>query len=304
MEVRRSLGVDGLHARRVVDVRDRRDVGAHDVRAASSPATVRVAARGRRRRCARRATGATSSMYGVSAGRSRTTRRVLGEHRRGERAEALAELDLEVHRRLHARRRAGRRGCCARPAPAGRTPSGPGTSRRPCRRRAARRRGRARAVVGRARSYAAPVARRAHAATSSAPKRGPRQRAAAARRARRRRAAALPSSWCQTNSAAPSAPPGVAGRRLDPEPLERPLAQQPAVGHAVQRDAAGQAQVRARRSAACTCRAIREHDLLGHGLDRRAPGPSRAARVGVSGARGGPPKRSSKRRVRHRQARQ
>ena len=36
---------------------------------------------------------------------------------------------------------------------------------------------------------------------------------------------------------------GVAGGRLDPESLEGPLAQQPAVGHAVERHAAGQDQV-------------------------------------------------------------
>ena len=36
---------------------------------------------------------------------------------------------------------------------------------------------------------------------------------------------------------------GVARRRLDPDVLERPFAQQPAVGDAVERDAAGQHQV-------------------------------------------------------------
>ena len=36
---------------------------------------------------------------------------------------------------------------------------------------------------------------------------------------------------------------GIAGRRLDPDVVERALAQQLAVGHAVQRDAAGQAEI-------------------------------------------------------------
>ena len=36
---------------------------------------------------------------------------------------------------------------------------------------------------------------------------------------------------------------GIARRRLDPEPLERPFAQQPPVADAVERDAAGQAEV-------------------------------------------------------------
>ncbi len=59
---------------------------------------------------------------------------------------------------------------------------------------------------------------------------------------------------------------GVAGRRLDPDVLERPLAQQPPVGHAVERHAAGHAQVlRARRS---VDRLRHSHDdLLAHHLN-------------------------------------
>ena len=60
---------------------------------------------------------------------------------------------------------------------------------------------------------------------------------------------------------------GVAGRRLHPDALELAVAQHLAVGHAVERDAAGEAQVlraglgreRAREP---------QHDLLGHRLDR------------------------------------
>ena len=36
---------------------------------------------------------------------------------------------------------------------------------------------------------------------------------------------------------------GVAGRRLNPDVVERPFAQQPAVGHAVERHATGQHEV-------------------------------------------------------------
>ncbi len=48
---------------------------------------------------------------------------------------------------------------------------------------------------------------------------------------------------CQAASAAPSAPPASPGGRLDPDVVEDALAQQLAVGHAVERDAAGQAEV-------------------------------------------------------------
>ena len=43
-------------------------------------------------------------------------------------------------------------------------------------------------------------------------------------------------------------PAGIAGRGLDPDLLERAFAEDPAVGHAVQGDAAGQAEVRQARS--------------------------------------------------------
>ena len=69
---------------------------------------------------------------------------------------------------------------------------------------------------------------------------------------------------------------GVARRRLDPESLERPLAQQPAVADAVERDAAGEAEVLHAGLAVHVARHA-QHDLLGHHLDRRARGPSRAA---------------------------
>ena len=60
---------------------------------------------------------------------------------------------------------------------------------------------------------------------------------------------------------------GVAGRGLDPELLERALAQQPAVAHAVERDAAGEAEPVEPGLAVHRARHA-EHDLLGHDLDR------------------------------------
>ena len=61
-------------------------------------------------------------------------------------------------------------------------------------------------------------------------------------------------------------PAGVAGRRLDPDVVERPLAQQPAVGHAVERDAAGQDEV-LHAGSRVNVAADPQHDLLGHRLD-------------------------------------
>jgi hypothetical protein len=60
---------------------------------------------------------------------------------------------------------------------------------------------------------------------------------------------------------------GITRGRLDPEVRERPLAQQPAVADAVERDAARQAQVR--RAGACVGGARHpQHDLFAHHLHR------------------------------------
>ncbi len=59
---------------------------------------------------------------------------------------------------------------------------------------------------------------------------------------------------------------GIAGRRLDPDVLERPFAQDAAIGHAVERDAAGQAQV-VRLELVVNGARQAQHDLLGHRLD-------------------------------------
>ena len=63
-------------------------------------------------------------------------------------------------------------------------------------------------------------------------------------------------------------PAGVAGGGLDPEVVDDVLAEEPAVGHAVEGDAAGQAEgalAGGRPSGAGQA----DHDVLGHGLDRR-----------------------------------
>ena len=60
---------------------------------------------------------------------------------------------------------------------------------------------------------------------------------------------------------------GIAGGGLDPDVVEAPVAQDLAVGDAVQRDAAGQAQVRHPGLRCARARGQAQHDLLGHGLD-------------------------------------
>ena len=65
----------------------------------------------------------------------------------------------------------------------------------------------------------------------------------------------------------PQGAPGIPGRRLDPDVLECTLAQHLAVGHAIERDAAGHAEI---LHAGLRRQAPRhpKHDLLGHRLNR------------------------------------
>ena len=62
-------------------------------------------------------------------------------------------------------------------------------------------------------------------------------------------------------------PAGIAGCGLDPDAFEYPLALQPAIGHAVQRHTAGQAQLALARAARNASRQL-EHHLLGDRLHR------------------------------------
>ena len=64
----------------------------------------------------------------------------------------------------------------------------------------------------------------------------------------------------------PERAPRIAGSGLDPEPLERPLAEQSAVGHAVERHATGQAEVREARLR-MNVPGHSQDDLLEHLLD-------------------------------------
>ena len=169
--------------------------------------------------------------------------------------------------RLHPAASAGRRGCCARRARAGRTPCGPGTSRRRC--SSASRRGRAveqRRRAAAARSTAPTGARQR--SISSSEKAGPEVRAAACRRPRSAARRGVAEHLVMDGQRGAERAAGVAGRRLDPEALERPLAQQPAVADAVERDAAGEAEVLHAGLAVHVPRHA-QHDLLGHLLDRR-----------------------------------
>ena len=85
---------------------------------------------------------------------------------------------------------------------------------------------------------------------------------------------------------------GVAGRRLDPDPLEGAVAQDLAVGDAVERDAAGQAEIASARSRArapgpAAARPPRSPP------GSRPRGPCGAGVSSSSGLRGGPPNSSS-----------
>ena len=171
----------------------------------------------------------------------------LREHRRREGPERLAELDLQVHHRLHLRGCGRRRGCCGCPAPAGRTPCAPAASRPPSRWPISSATCSHRASSSSKRRYVAPLASRnarislvrearARGAMPRWPSREPRHALVAQQ--------LVPDEQRRAERAA-----GVAGGRLDPDVLERPLAQDAAVADAVQRHAAGQAQVLRCRSA-------------------------------------------------------
>ena len=227
----------------------------------------------------------------------------LGQHHRRDRPELLAALD--VVEPLEVLRPAGvRRAASGAPAPAGRTRCGPGTRRR-CRWRP----GRSATVVG---DVGGPVvaARRAVRSPPRARRRvHPRPRSRAGqRRAARRRPLRRP------QSAAPERGARVAGGRLHPDLVERALGEQPGVGHAVERDAAGQRQrrgspvrscsQRARSSStssrtACTlaarsaCSAVHVSARRRRGLAKR--GPVDAARCGSRRRRWRAPARAARR---------
>ena len=61
---------------------------------------------------------------------------------------------------------------------------------------------------------------------------------------------------------------GIAGRRLDPDASNSFLAQHLAVGDAVQRDAAGEAEVLGARFPSARAARQPQHDLFGDGLHR------------------------------------
>ena len=138
---------DGLEPRGVVDVRDRRDRGAHLVHPRAQIGAALVVVRVLDAQLGR--TSATSSMYGDSmpGSMSKYLLRLVVEHRRRERSERLPVLDLEVHDRLHRGRarvaddRAVRRARGARTpcAPAGADHVAVGDRSRRCVRRAPRR---------------------------------------------------------------------------------------------------------------------------------------------------------------------
>ena len=242
MEGGLGLPVHGLDPGREVDVGHRRDVRAgtvdprQDVREVALPVSRAV-------RLCPRAAAPPHLGHQQHVGRGPVELEVLAEpvppERRGERTEALPELDLPVHRRLHLAASAASPRIERLPRARGpnsirpwkqphHASSGdaPGDGRGP--------RVLGRLLVGDAlRLQVLPDARR------RTP--GPGRPRAWRRPAR--------TSRCRSpfvpvvHRAAPQRPAGVPGRRLDPEVVEDPRAQQLAVGHAVERHPAGQAEV-------------------------------------------------------------
>ena len=206
-------------------------------------------------------TGATSSMYGLSslAAASRSTRRTRSlQHRRARTAGSDSRnlifrfiTDCIVGLRGVAEDAAAAR------APAGRTPCGPGTSRRPSPRASSsatyvaqsRRRRRGRSVM---RAPARRGTSRSPSSVVPGPSSEPRCAVAAAVRLRGLLEQLMPDEQRRAQRAA-----GVARGRLNPDVLERPLAQDAAVADAVERHAAGQAQVLHARSARARAARIR-----------------------------------------------
>ena len=270
------LGVHGLDARRVVDVGDRRDVGARHVELVDAEqALLLVASSAMRRARAHRRhqqhVRAVAVELEVLARRARAA--PLGANGRKHSRYLIFRFITDC---IFGERASPR---MLRPPSA----RGPNSIRpwnqpddlllgeQPRRLRVAHRSSRRSAR----RRAPAAVERRLDLVVAKA---GPEVRALHARRASpRRRARSLPST-CVPDARAPtpSAPPASPAAGWIQMSLERPLAQQPAVGDAVERHAAGQAEVLAaglavRRGAPCAARSPRSPP------GSSARGPSRAA---------------------------
>ena len=87
---------------------------------------------------------------------------------------------------------------------------------------------------------------------------------------------------------------GVAGRGLDPEVLERPLAQQDTIRDAVERDSTGETHVRSPVVSAASRAIVSTMSSVTTWIDAARSSSRRV--ISDSGARGGPPNRSAKRR--------
>ena len=216
----------------------------------------------------------------------------LPEHGRGERPEALAELDLEVHGGLH-----GRRAGIAQDAARA---QGPGAELHPALEPADD------LAVGQQGGDVVEQLALVGEPLAGCAVRGQGPLDLVGREARAEEAPLLgvvavgpagvvqelmPDEQGRAQRAA-----GIAGRRLDPEVVEVALAEQPAVGHAVERHAAGQDQVLHPGPLARTWRPIRSTASSVTAWMLAARSMCRCSR-GDSGERGGPPKRRWNRRL-------
>src|SRR6185312_4833058 len=261
VEARIGLVMHRLDARRIIDVGDRRDRRAHDIELVDAEeAPLRFAHRAltlllhRRDEQHVRAVGVEIEPLG----------HVLAQHRRCEGAEALAELDLEIEQLLHGRRaRVAEDRACAERArselhatlePADGLALDEGADDAVEKSlvierleiRANRREPAPDLVTGVGRTEICP----AHAVAGVAGDARPIEKE-------------VIGAECGADRAA-----GIARSRLNPDLLEGAVAQHLAVGDAVERDAAGKAEIGDAGLARLRTRDT-QHDLLGNRLQRR-----------------------------------
>ena len=226
-------------------------------------------------------------MYGLSCRRSKYSLGVFGQHHRRERPKPLAELDLQVHVRLH-RRRAG----IAQDRPRAEGPRAElhparGQSPRPCPPRSPPRSARhssssLQTLPHRAQPPQHRVVVRRDAGGISGPRNAPRMPSGCGT------VRGCLSRWCQNHSAAPSAPPASPAAGCVQSDSNGPSHESLPV--ATQLSATPPASARCRQPRALDARSGPSAESPRRRPPARwPPDPSRAASGAISGGRGGPP---------------
>ena len=258
--IRVGVSGDGLDARRVVDVRNRRNIRARHVELVDSPQPPLLVAH---RDLALPLHGGDEQHVRGVAGELEVVVHPFAQHTGRERPEPFAELDLQIHLGLHARaaRVTQDAARAQRPRTELHAPVEPahdlvlGEQLRDTPQEASALEARGdralRREVGRdlLRGELGAEIRTLHPV-------------AAGHDGARLPAVAVPDQLRHAER-----PPCVAGSGLDPQPLEGALAQDAPVGHAVERDPTGEAKV-LHPGLAVHRAAHAQHDLLAHDLDR------------------------------------